>query len=72
MPIYQRVATIQQLFKDCVESWENMTTSNWRDCDNIFLSSADFALVNKTIKDVGELIKAVEVKINNVVMMVMK
>jgi hypothetical protein len=49
-----------------------MTASNWRDGDNIFLSSADFALVNKTIKEVGEQIKAVEVKINNMVMMVMK
>ena len=72
LPIYQRVAAIQRLFRECVENWENMTASNWRDGDNIFLSSADFALVNKTIKEVGEQIKAVEVKINNMVMMVMK
>ena len=45
-------------------------TSNWSDYDNIFLSSNDLALVNKMLKEVNEQIKAIEVKLNNVVMMI--
>ena len=61
---------IQGLFKTCAEEWEKSVTSNWSDCDNIFLSSNDLALVNKMLKEVNEQIKAIEVKLNNVVMMI--
>ena len=70
LPVYQRVSMIQGLFKTCAEEWEKSVTSNWSDCDNIFLSSNDLALVNKMLKEVNEQIKAIEVKLNNVVMMI--
>lgn len=61
---------IQDSFKTCVEKWEKSVTAIWTDCDNIFLSSNDLALVNKMLKDVNEQIKTIEVKLNNVVMMI--
>lgn len=70
LPVYQRVSLIQDLFKTSVKEWEKSVTSNWTDCDNIFLSSNDLALVNKMLKDVSEQIKTIEVKLNNVVMMI--
>lgn len=69
LPVYQRVSLIQDMFKTCVEEWEKSVTSNWSDCDNIFLSSNDLALINKMLKEVSEQIKTIEVKLNNVVMM---
>ena len=38
--------------------------------DNIFLSPNDLALVNKMLKNVSEQIKTIEVKLNNVVMLI--
>ena len=70
LPVYQRVSLIQDLFKTYVEEWEASIMSNWTDCDNIFLSSNDFALVNKMLKEVNEQIKTIEIKLNNVVMMI--
>ena len=61
---------IKDLFKTCVEEWERSVTLNWTDCDNIFLSANDLALVNKMLKDVNEQIKTIEVKLNNVVMLI--
>lgn len=69
LPVYQRVSLIQDLFKTCVEEWETAVMSNWTDCENIFLSSNDLALVNKMLKEVSEQIKTIEIKLNNVVMM---
>lgn len=69
LPVYLRVSNIRNMFLSCVESWEKIVTDNWADCDNLFLSSADLALVNKMIKDVTDLIKATEVKLNNVTML---
>ncbi len=68
-PLYQRISEIQNMFKICVSEWEEIVTNNFSNCDNIFLSSADLALVNRMIKEVSELIKVTEVKLNNVVMM---
>ena len=70
LPVYQRVYLIQDLFRTCVEEWEKSVSSNWTDCDNIFLSPNDLALVNKMLKDVSEQIKTIEVKLNNVVMLI--
>ena len=70
MPVYQRISAVQETFKECVEQWESQVQKNWTNCDNIFLSSADFALVSKMIKEVNELIKTTEVKLNNVVMLI--
>lgn len=69
-PVYQCVYLIQDLFRTCVEEWEKSVSSNWTDCDNIFLSPNDLALVNKMLKDVSEQIKTIEVKLNNVVMLI--
>lgn len=70
MPIYQRIAITQDIFQECVGQWENLVVTDWATRNNIFLSSTDLALMNRTIKEVGELIKTIEVKINNVVMMI--
>lgn len=70
LPVYQRVYLIQDLFRNCVEEWGKSVSSNWTDCDNIFLSPNDLALVNKMLKDVSEQIKTIEVKLNNLVMMI--
>ncbi len=70
LPVYQRIAMIQELFKTCVSDWEQIVAANFNNGDNIFLSAAELALVNKMIKEVGELIKTTEVKLNNVVMMI--
>jgi len=70
LPIYQRIAITQDIFRECVEQWENLVAINCATCDNIFLLANELALMNKTIKEVGDLIKATEVKLNNVVMMI--
>ena len=70
LPVYRRVSLIQDLFKTCVEEWEKSVTSTLTDCDNIFLSPNDLALVNKMLKDVREQIKTIEVKLNNVIMLI--
>lgn len=69
-PVYQRIFAVQETFKECVEQWESQVEKNWTNCDNIFLSSADLALVNKMVKEVNELIKTTEVKLNNVMMLI--
>lgn len=70
LPMYQRVAAVQELFKTCVGDWEKMVTDISINCENIFLSDADLALAQKMIKEVSELIKATEVKLNNIAMMI--
>lgn len=70
LPLYQRVPAVQDLFKTCVEDWEEVITDNLTNCDNIFLSDRDLALANKMIKEVRELIKTTEVKLNNLAMMI--
>lgn len=70
LPIYQRIAALQATFRTCVAEWENTIATNWTNCDNLFLSTADLALINKMTKDINELIKTTEVKINNIVMMI--
>lgn len=69
LPVYQRVSSIQEFFKDCVEEWEQTVAKLLSDGNNIFLSSNDLALVKKMIKEVNEQIKATEVKLTNIVMM---
>lgn len=70
LPVFQRIAAIQDTFRECVGQWESLIEKNWTNCDNIFLSSADLALVNNMMKEVSELIKTTEVKLNNVVMLI--
>ena len=70
LTVYQRVRIIRDLFNTCVEEWENSITANWTQCDNIFLSSNDLALVNRMLKEVSDQIKTVEVKLNNLSMMI--
>ena len=70
LPIYQRVSVLQDLFNTCVSEWNHLLSDNWINCDNIFLSSNDLALVNKMIKEVNEQIKTTEVKLNNVILMI--
>lgn len=68
LPVYQRVSSIQDLFKNCVEEWGQTVATFFQGDNNIFLSSNDLALVNKMIKEVNEQIKTTEVKLTNIVM----
>ncbi len=69
LPVYQRAMEIRSAFQSCVGQWTDFVANNWTDCDNLFLSAADLALVNKMIKDVTDLIKTTEVKLNNLMML---
>lgn len=69
LPVYQRVSSIQDLFKNSVEEWEHTVEKFLQDDNNIFLSPNDLSLVKKMIKDVNEQIKTTEVKLTNIVMM---
>ena len=70
LPVYKRVASIQDSFKTCVEEWEETIASKLTADDNIFLSSNDLALVNRMLKEVSEQIKTIEVKLGNIAMMI--
>lgn len=70
LPVYKRVIAMRDSFNECVEEWERQIVDNWAGGENLFLSSADMALVGKMVKEVGELIKTTEVKLNNVLMMI--
>lgn len=70
LPLYQRIPALQDLFKNYVGEWEQMIVDVFTDCDNLFLSDTDLELVNKMIMEVEELIKATEVRLNNVAMMI--
>ncbi len=70
LSVNQRVAMIQEQFKASVELWEQTVVAIWASNDNLFLSANDLALVNKMLKEVNEQIKTIEVKLNNVVMMI--
>ncbi|MDE6561259.1 MAG: AAA family ATPase [Muribaculaceae bacterium] len=69
LPLYQRVSSIQSLFKNFVDDWEQTVAKLLSDDNNIFLSSNDVALVNKMVKEVNEQLKTTEVKLTNIVMM---
>ena len=69
LPIYQRVSSVQEIFKNCVCEWEHTIATLLQEDNNIFLSSNDLALVKKMIKEVNEQIKTIEVKLTNMVMM---
>ena len=70
LPMSRRVPAVCDLFESCVGDWERMVADNFTDCDNLFLSDADLALANRMIKDVEDLIKTIEVKLDNVAMMI--
>lgn len=68
--VYQQFMSVRLQFSECVSEWEDAVARNWANCDNLFLSSADLTLINKAVKEVSEQIKAIEVKINNVAMLI--
>lgn len=70
LPIHQRIAAVRDLLQEYADDWEKMIAESFTDGKNIFLSKNDLALVGRTIKEVKELIKATEVKLNNVAMMI--
>lgn len=70
LPMSRRVPAVRVLFKSCVGDWERMIADNFTDCNNLFLSDVDLALANRMIKDVKDLIKTIEVKLDNVAMMI--
>lgn len=69
LPVYQRISSVQELFKNCVEEWELTIATLAQGDNNIFLSSNDMALIKKMAKEVNEQIKTTEVKLINIVMM---
>lgn len=70
LPLQQRIAAIQDLLHSCASDWEKMAADNFKEGTNIFLSKTDLALVDKTIKNVRELVKTTELKLNNLAMMI--
>ncbi|MCM1520230.1 MAG: AAA family ATPase [Lachnoclostridium sp.] len=70
MPVYQRIEAVRQQFDRCVGDWDRFVTTTRAAGDNIFLSTADLALLDKIEKEVNDQIKATEVKLNNVAMMI--
>lgn len=62
----QKLGTLRELFDNCVAEWDILISTNWTKCENIFLSNNDLAIVYKKVKEVNELIKTTEVKLNNV------
>lgn len=70
LPLQQRITTIQDLLQENTTHWEKMVTDCFTVGKNIFLSKTDIALVDKTIKNVRELVKTTGVKLNNVAMMI--
>ncbi|MBD5319723.1 MAG: AAA domain-containing protein [Bacteroides sp.] len=67
--VLDRVTAVQEMYQTCVGQWRKMVESCWTTGSNIFLSQADLGLVGGMIKEVDEQIKTVEVKLNNVVML---
>ena len=67
-PLIGRIYQIQKEFRDCVSQWQASTASNWQGKDNIFLSDSDYALADRMLKETEEKIKVVEIKINNLSM----
>lgn len=70
LPLQQRITTIQDLLQENATHWEKMVADCFTVGKNIFLSKTDIALVDKTIKNVRELVKTTGVKLNNVAMMI--
>ena len=70
LPVYQRISAVQESYKTCAAEWEAQITENWVDSNNIFLSPNDLGLIKKMIREVSEQMKTIEVKLNNVVMMI--
>ena len=70
LPLQQRITAIQDLLHSCASDWEKMAADSFKEGTNIFLSKTDLALVDKTIKNVRELVKTTEVKLNNVALMI--
>ena len=70
LPLQQRITAIQDLLHSCASDWEKMAADSFKEGTNIFLSKTDLALVDKTIKNVRELVKTTELKLNNVAMMI--
>lgn len=64
-----QISPLQEAFRACIEQWEASIAANWTNCDNLFLSATDLALINKMLKDAAEQIKTTEVKINNLLLM---
>lgn len=70
LPIHQRILAIQDLLQGWAADWEKMVAESFAEGKNIFLSKTDLVLVDKTVKEVRELIKTTEIKLNNLAMMI--
>lgn len=70
LPLQQRITAIQDLLQENTTHWEKMVADCFTVGKNIFLSKTDIALVDKTIKNVRELVKTTELKLNNLAVMI--
>ncbi|MCH5234106.1 MAG: AAA family ATPase [Muribaculaceae bacterium] len=68
--LFSKITLAQETFRKIVQDWDDIVLNNWRNCDNIFLSPQDLALVMEINKDIEESIKTTEVKINNILLMI--
>lgn len=69
-PIVQQLHAFQDVFRQCAESWGKDLAQLQNAKSNLFLSPADLSLVSKLIKEVQEQMNTIEVKINNLLMLV--
>lgn len=72
LSLYGKITRAQDTFRKIVQEWDDIIVNNWRNCDNIFLSPNDLALVMETNKELEEMIKTTEVKFNNILLMLNK
>lgn len=65
-PFYQRASDVISQFDQCVAEWEKRIEESARAAENIFLSDTDISILDKAKKEISNQVKALEVKINNV------
>ena len=70
LTLFEKIARAQEELKDIFREWNQMIEDNWKNCENIFLSEKDIALIMQSNKEIEENIKTAEVKLNNILLMI--
>ena len=62
-----RIYAVQQMYRECVALWQSISITPWS--DNIFVSASDINLLNNKLKEIDNLLRETDVKINNLKML---
>ena len=65
--LMSRIYAVQQMYRECVALWQSISITPWS--DNIFVSASDINLLNNKLKEIDNLLKETDVKINNLKML---